>query len=114
MRLDISLKNMERTPLLDNVIEKNIAKVERRLKIFRSEEAIHLSLHLEKNPHREEYFCWINMYLPFKVINVRSKLSSLTGVINDSFSALLKQMDKFKHRLETHLQKKIRFLTNMS
>ncbi|MCM8824443.1 MAG: HPF/RaiA family ribosome-associated protein [Candidatus Omnitrophica bacterium] len=106
MRLDISLKNMERTPLLDNVIDKNIAKVERRLKIFSSEEAIHLSLHLEKNPHREEYFCWINMYLPFKVINVRSKFPSLTGVINDSFLALLKQMDKFKHRLETHLRKK--------
>ncbi len=106
MRIDISLKHLDKSPILEEVIEKDIKKIERRLKIFKTDDAIHLSLHLEKNPHRDEYFCWINMYLPSKVLKAQSRKNDVPLAINDAFNALLKQLDKLKYRLERHLRKK--------
>ncbi len=106
MRIDVSFKHMEKSSVLEDIIEKDISKVRRRLKIFKSDDPIHLSLHIEKNPHRDEYFTWINLYLPFKVIKAQRKSDSASVAINECFSALLKQLDKFKHKLERHLRKK--------
>ena len=106
MRVDVSIKNLERTNTLDEVIDKNIKKVERRVKLFKKEVPVHLSLHLEKNPHRSQYFVWINLYLPFKVLRAESTFSNVDKAIGECFSALIKQIDKFKHRLEKHLRKR--------
>ncbi len=106
MRVDISFKHLERSNIIDGIIDKHIKKVERRIKLFKTDEAIHLSLHAEKNPHKDDYFCWINMYMPFKVLKAQSRRKSISTVINDSFSALIKQLDKFKYKLEKHLRKK--------
>lgn len=109
MRVDVSFKHLERSPLLDNVVDKNLQKIERRVKIFKDNDVVHLSLHLEKNPHRDEYLCWTNIYLPSKVIKGQSKSGTAQHAMNDCFAALIKQLDKFKHRLESHLRKKIKF-----
>ena len=106
MRVDVSFKHLERSDIIDDIIDKNIKKVERRIKLFKTDEAVHLSLHAEKNPHRDDYFCWINMYMPYKVLKTQSREKSISTVINDSFSALIKQLDKFKYKLERHLRKK--------
>lgn len=106
MRVDVSLKHVEKSDVLEATIEKDLKKVERRLALFKNKDAIHLSLHLEKNPHREQYLCWINLYLPFKVVKAHRIDSITCSAINNCFGALLKQLDKFKHKLEPHLRKK--------
>ena len=106
MRVDISVKHFEKSNALEEIVDKNIRKVERRIKIFKKEVPVHLSLHLEKNPHREEYFSWASLYLPFKVLKAKSKNGNLARLVTETFSALLKQLDKFKHKLESHLRKK--------
>ena len=106
MRVDTSFKHLEKNDVMDSTIEKDLAKVERRLELFKNKDPIHLSLHLEKNPHKEQYLCWINLYLPFKVLKAHRSGVNTCTVINNSFSALLKQLDKLKYKLETHLRKK--------
>jgi ribosomal subunit interface protein len=106
MRVDVSFKNLEKNEVVEGVIEKNIKKIERRVKLFKSEDAIHLSLHLERNPHREEIFCWANLYLPFKVLKAHSNKDNLNRAVTETFSALTRQLDKLKHRVETYLRKK--------
>ena len=106
MRVDASFKHFQRSDIIDDIIDKNIKKVERRIKLFKTDEAIHLSLHTEKNPHKDDYFCWINMYMPSKVLKAQNRKPSVSAAINDSFAALIKQLDKFKYKLERHLRKK--------
>lgn len=106
MRIDVSFKHLKKSPFLEGVIDKNIGRIERHVRLFKSDEAIHLSLHLEKNPHRDDYFCWANMYLPYKVIKAQTRKASPTVAINDCFSAMLKQLDKFKDKLERHLSRR--------
>jgi ribosome-associated translation inhibitor RaiA len=106
MRIDTSFKHLEKSPFIEEVIQKDIKKVERRIKIFKTDEAVHLSFHIEKNPHRAEYFCWANLYLPFKVLRAQCKKNTETVAINDCFAALLKQLDKFKHKIERSLRRR--------
>jgi ribosomal subunit interface protein len=97
---------MDKSEFIDNVLDKNLKKIERRLKIFRRGDSIHISVHIEKNPHREQYFCRTHIYLPSKVLNAEEKASNSTLAINKTFLALSKQLDKLKYKLESHLRKK--------
>jgi len=108
MRLEISYKNMGKNEVLESTIGKNMEKIKRRIKLFKRDAPVHVSVHLEKNPHKEQYLSWITMYMPYKVLKAhRSNVNTCTS-INDSFSAIVKQLDKFKYKLENHLRKKSR------
>lgn len=112
MRINVSYKYMESSTLIDNILDKNFKKIERRIKMFKRDDPIHISVHLERNPHKEQYFCRTHLYLPSsKVLNSEEKGATSAVAINKAFSAITKQLDKLKHRLERHLnrmpQKKI-------
>ncbi|UCG35430.1 MAG: HPF/RaiA family ribosome-associated protein [Candidatus Omnitrophota bacterium] len=106
MRVDVSFKYLERSDFIDNVLDKNIKKIERRIKMFRRDDPVHVSVHMEKNPNREQYFCRTQVYLPSRVVMANGKGVNSSQVINKSFSALSKQLEKVKHRMERHLRKK--------
>ncbi|MCP4651765.1 MAG: hypothetical protein GY858_00030 [Candidatus Omnitrophica bacterium] len=107
MRVDVSFKYLESSKFIDNVLEKNIGKIERRLKIFRQDAPIHVSVHVEKNPHKEQYFCRTQAYLPTKVLISEENGRNASGAINKAFSAISKQLSKLKERIE-HLRHKPR------
>ena len=107
MRVDVSFKYLESSEFIENVLDSNLQKVQRRIKMFKNDAPVHLSVHIEKNPHKEQYFCRSHMYLPTsKVLAATEKGDNLSLAINKAFSAITKQLDKVKYRLEKHLQKK--------
>lgn len=106
MRVDISYKNLEKSEFIENIFDNNLRKVERRIKIFKRDDPIHIAVNLEKNTHREQYFCSAHIYLPSKVLKAEEKGDTLSFAINKTFGALSKQLDKVKHKLESHLRKK--------
>ncbi|MCD6539105.1 MAG: HPF/RaiA family ribosome-associated protein [Candidatus Omnitrophica bacterium] len=106
MRVDVSFKNMEKSEYLEDIISKDVEKIKKRIRMFKSEDPVHLSLHLEKNPHKEQYSVAVNLYLPRKVLKAEEKYESVVLAINKSFLALIKQLDKHKALLERHLRKK--------
>ncbi|MBU2102172.1 MAG: HPF/RaiA family ribosome-associated protein [Candidatus Omnitrophota bacterium] len=104
MKIDISFKYLESSPLIESVLDKDISKVQKRVQMFRKNQPVHLSVHMEKNPHREQYFCRSHIYLPSRVIKAEGRAEKLTVAINKNFSALTKQLDKVKYKLEKHLR----------
>jgi len=99
MRVDVSFKYLERSEFIDNVLENNLRKIERRVKIFKHDDPIHLSIHIEKNPNREQYFCHSHIYLPFsKVLAAEERGDNSSVAINKAFAALSKQLTKEKHK----------------
>ncbi|HEC70034.1 MAG TPA: hypothetical protein ENI31_07120 [Candidatus Omnitrophica bacterium] len=106
MRVDVSFKNMEKSEYLEDIINKDVEKIKKRVKMFKNEDPIHLSLHLEKNPHKERYSVSANLYLPRKVLKAEERYESAVLAINKTFLALIKQLDKYKALLERHLRKK--------
>ena len=99
MRIDISFKYLERSNFINKALDSNLKKIERRIRMFRRNDPIHISVHVEKNPHKEQYFCRSHIYLPSsKVLVVGEKAKEVTLAINKTFSALLRQLDKVKQR----------------
>jgi ribosomal subunit interface protein len=99
MRVDTSFKYLEQSEFINNVLENNFRKVKRRIQIFRHNQPVRMSVHIEKNPHREQFFCHLHLYLPTsKVLVADEKSASSSLAINKAFSALTRQLDKEKHK----------------
>jgi len=107
MRTELSLKHINRTESLAQDILSDAEKVAGRLRHLK-EESSHLSVHIEKNPHKDQYYCWLNLYLPSKVIHVRETMSTLSKATTKAFHSMLIQVDKYKCKIERHLQKSSR------
>jgi len=105
MKVDVSLKYLEKSEFVDNVLDKGISKIERRVQIFKRNDPIHVSVHVEKNPHKEEYFCRSHVYLPGKVLAANEKGTTLATAVNKTFGALSRQLGKVKDKVE-HLRRR--------
>ena len=74
--------------------------------MFRKDDPIHISVHIEKNPHKEQFYCRAHIYLPSsKVLIADEKGGNSSIAINKAFSALKKQLDKEKHKWDKQLRK---------
>jgi len=99
----VSFKYLKKSDFINNVIEHNLKKIERRIKIFRQTDPIHISVHIEKNPHKDQFFCRSHIYLPTsKVLVVDEKARDSSLAINKAFSALSRQLSKEKHKKHSH------------
>ncbi len=106
MRVDVSFKYFEKSDYIDNVLENNFKKLKRRIQIFRRDDPIHISVHVEKNPHKEQFFCRSHLYLPTsKVLIVDEKAGNSSLAINKAFSALSKQLNKEKYKWRNQRRK---------
>lgn len=106
MRVDVSFKYLEKSDFIDKVLESNFKKLRRRIQIFRRNDPIHISVHIEKNPHKSEFFCRSHIYLPTsKVLVADEKAGNSSLAINKAFSALSKQLDKEKHKWQKQRRK---------
>ena len=99
MRVDVSFKYLKKSNFLNNVLENNFKKMMRRIQIFWRNDPIHMSVHIEKNPHKDQFFCRSHLYLPTsKVLVADEKAKNSSLAINKAFSAISKQLDKEKHK----------------
>jgi len=106
MRVDVSFKYFKKSDFINNVIENNLKKIKRRIQIFPQSDPIHISIHIEKNPHKDQFFCRSHIYLPTsKVLVVDEKARDSALAINKAFSALSKQLGKEKHKKHSHHRK---------
>lgn len=107
MKVEISFKYLERSKFIDNVLDNNMKKIRRKLQIFKNDDPVHISIHIEKNPHKEEYYCRSHIYLPkVRTIVANETSRKETVAINKSFRALSRQLEKIKVKIEKHLQKR--------
>ena len=109
MRIETSFKYMERSEFIDNILDGSFKKIARRVQIFKKDDPVHVSVHIEKNPHKEQYFCRSHVYLPSsKVLVADEKGSNASIAINKAFSALNRQLGKVKYVLEKSKRKSAR------
>jgi ribosome-associated translation inhibitor RaiA len=114
MRVDVSYKYMEKSGIVEDIIDKNLDKISRRIAVFKHDDPIHVSLHLEKNPNKQQFFCRSTVYLPSKVLHVQETSSDISKVITKTFGVLSRQMAKLKFKVESSQKRRARavFETN--
>lgn len=105
MRVDLVLKNIRRTRVLGDVVEKDVEKIERHLKTF-GDSPIHLEIRLERSLHKKEYEAWMGLYLPKKVLRAHEHSEDKLTCINITTKALIRQLEKVKTQMDRVHSKK--------
>ena len=111
MRVDYTLKNTNFSKIVKDALDKNIQKIKRRMKLFKNDDSVHLIIDIEKNPHKEVFDMKLKLFMPHKTVKAETTDKNLSKAITESFAALIKQIDKYKHILEKHINKKRTSLT---
>ncbi|MGH9517630.1 MAG: sigma factor-like helix-turn-helix DNA-binding protein [Terriglobales bacterium] len=99
MNVHITYK-AHKTPDIDKEIQHWIAKIEKRLQVFRPE-LIHLKGALEQNSPREGTVVSLNLRLPSGQMAVHESAPAPTAAIKAAFSDLLEQIGKHKELLRS-------------
>jgi len=99
MNVHITYK-ARKTPDVDKEIQHWIAKIQKRLQVFRPE-LIHLKGSIEENSPREGTVVSLNLRLPSGQMAVQQASSSATTAIKTAFSDLLEQIGKHKELLRS-------------
>ena len=99
MNVHITYKT-HKTPDIDKEIQHWIAKVQKRLQVFRPE-LIHLKGALEQNSPREGTVMSLNLRLPSGQMAAHESASAPTAAIKAAFSDLLDQVGKHKELLRS-------------
>ena len=99
MNVHITYK-ARKTPDVDKEIQHWIAKIQKRLQVFRPD-LIHLKGSIEENSPREGTVVSLNLRLPSGQMAVQQASSSATTAIKTAFSDLLEQIGKHKELLRS-------------
>jgi RNA polymerase sigma factor (sigma-70 family) len=99
MNVHITYKT-HKTPDIDKEIQHWIAKIQKRLQVFRPE-LIHLKGSLEQNSPREGTVVSLNLRLPSGQMAVQQASPSATTAVKTAFSDLLEQIGKHKELLRS-------------
>lgn len=97
MNVHISYK-LQRTPDIDQEIQHWMAKVEKRLQVFRPE-LVHLKGLVEQNSPREGTTVSLNLRLPSGQMAAQESASSPTAALKAAFDDLLSQIGRHKELL---------------
>lgn len=99
MNVHITYK-AHRTPDIDKEIQHGIAKIQKRLQVFRPE-LIHLKGSVEQNSPREGTVVSLNLRLPSGQMAVQQASSAATTAVKAAFADLLEQVGKHKDLLRS-------------
>ena len=109
MNVHISYK-LQRTPDIDKEIQHWIAKVQKRLQVFRPE-LVHLKGLLEQNTPREGTTVSLNLRLPSGQMAAQESAANATSAVKAAFDDLLGQIGRHKELLRnSHRWKRRRVL----
>lgn len=98
MRDDFLIKNFPKSDVLLDEFQTQKEKLFRMVHNTRFESSVHFNGHMEKNPHKEEYYCWLNFYFPGKVFHVKQKGSDAYTALKNASGKLSFIVKKYKHK----------------
>ncbi|MFH0876815.1 MAG: HPF/RaiA family ribosome-associated protein, partial [Candidatus Omnitrophota bacterium] len=107
MRTTLTLKHVEENDILKQHFDQRIDKVRQHLKRY-SDDLTFLHGVIEKNPHKDECFAALSLYLPTVVLHCREKGIDSLAAMNSSFLALTRQIEKHKAKLTREKRRKER------
>jgi RNA polymerase sigma factor (sigma-70 family) len=100
MNVHFSYK-IEKTAYLENLLQKNIEKLQRYLQVFRPD-LVHLKGIVEENTPKEGYACSLNLRLPSGQLAAHEGSSTLDVAVKTAFDAITEQLKKHKELLRDH------------
>mgnify|MGYP001578643011 FL=1 len=98
MRTTLTVRHMKNNKMVQDAFDGHVARLSNRLSHF-NEESIFIHGNVDKNHHKEQYFCSLTVYLPSMTLHSRDSSFDLLRAVNAAFESIIRQAEKFKAKL---------------
>lgn len=105
MKTTLTIRHMKSNKVIQDAFDEHIARLSNRLSHF-NEESIFIHGNLDKNPHKEQYFCSLTVFLPSTTLHSRDSSFDLLMAVNAAFESIMRQAEKFKAKLRRGYRRK--------
>ena len=97
----------EGTDIIKGHFEEKAVKLGRYLKRFR-DELIYLHGTLERNPHKDEFYATLSLFLPTIALHCRERGLDYASALNLAFLDITRQFEKHKDKLSKEKRRRVR------
>ncbi len=107
MKITFTARHVEKDSIITDYFHDRAAKLRSHLKRFK-DELLYLHGTLEKNPHREEFYASLSLFLPTLALHCREKGTDYAMAINFAFQDITRQLEKHIDKLNREKRRKVR------
>ncbi len=107
MKTTFTVRHLEKNSIVADHFEDGVAKLERHVKRF-NEDLVYLHGTLEKNPHRDEFYATLSLFLPTVALHCRERGEDFALALNFAFTDIIRQLEKHTDKLNTEKRRRER------
>ena len=98
MKSTFATRHLENNEVIKSHFQERVGRLEKYLKRFR-EDLVYLHGTLEKNPHKDEFYATLSLFLPTVALHCRERGSDYSSALNNAFLDMGRQIEKHKEKL---------------
>lgn len=107
MKTTFTVRHLENDDIIKGHFEDRAEKLEKHVKRFK-DDLVYLHGTLEKNPHREEFYATLSLFLPTLALHAREKGLDYATAMNFAFADIVRQIEKHVDKLNREKRRQVR------
>jgi ribosomal subunit interface protein len=107
MKTTLAFSHMEENSILKDHFTDRADRLQKYVKRFK-EELVSLHGALDKNPHKEEFYASLSLYLPTTTLHCREAAQDAIASITKAFLGLTRQVEKHTDKLTKEKRRSVR------
>lgn len=107
MKTTFTVRHLENDDIIKGHFEERASKLQKHVKRFK-DELVYLHGTLERNPHREEFYATLSLFLPTLALHCREKGADYATALNFAFLDITRQVEKHIDKLNREKRRKER------
>ncbi len=107
MKATLALSHLEDNSIIRDLYDEKVDKLSKYTSRFK-EELVHLHGALDKNPHKDEFYTSLTLYLPIGTLHCREKGEDYAASMTKAFLAMIRQLGKHTDKLTREKRRKVR------
>ena len=107
MKTTFTVTHLESNEIIAGHFNDRAQRLGKYLKRFK-DDLIYLHGALDKNPHKDEFYASLSLYLPSAVLHCRERGTDYASALNTAFLDMMRQIEKHKEKLIREKRRKVR------
>ncbi len=107
MKVTLAFSHMQEDPIIKDYYVERAQKLKNHMKRFK-DELVYLHGSLDKNPHKEEFYVSLSLYLPTMTLHCRETGFDYEAAMNGAFLGLIRQVEKHTDKLSKEKRRRVR------
>ena len=107
MKTTLAFSHMEENSIIRDHYADRASRLQKYIKRFK-DDLVYLHGSLDKNPHKEEFYTSLSLYLPTATLHCREAAEDSMTAINKAFLGLIRQVEKHTDKLTKEKRRRVR------